>query len=259
LLRQLEERTCIFIEDYHSCAREKICLRYREVKENNWGMISNIDKALMIAKRQLAEFVYDAVNLEGLNFSLPEIQTLLDGITVGGHKLSDQQVAINQGDAWKKIFEWVSQDKFEITNERVCELHKIAGKEEALKWGEFRTGSVYIAGTNYTPPHHSELEFRFSEMITHLEKIEDVYDKAIHLFLTMARTQFFYDVNKRMGRFIMNGFLLTNGFPAINLPAKRQLEFNTKMLSFYESGIQEEMNLFLRSCLDSRIIQIMNE
>lgn len=54
----------------------------------------------MIAKRQLAEFVCDAVNLEGLNFSLPEIQTLLDGVTVGGHKLSDQQnpklVTINE-------------------------------------------------------------------------------------------------------------------------------------------------------------------
>ncbi len=61
----------------------------------------------MIAKRQLAELVYDAVNLEGLNFSLPEIQTLLDGITVGGHKLSDQQIAINQADTWRKIFEWI--------------------------------------------------------------------------------------------------------------------------------------------------------
>ena len=70
--------------------------------EKHWGMKPNLDKALMIAKRQLAEFVYDAVNLEGLNFSLPEIQTLLDGITVGGHKLSDQQIAINQGNAWRQ-------------------------------------------------------------------------------------------------------------------------------------------------------------
>lgn len=75
----------------------------------------------------------------------------------------------------------------------------------------------------------------------------------------MARTQFFYDVNKRMGRFIMNGFLLSHGFPAINLPAKRQLEFNTKMLAFYNSGEEQEMNLFLRSCLDEKIIQIMKE
>jgi hypothetical protein len=31
------------------------------------------------------------------------------------------------------------------------------------------------------------------------------------------------------------------------------------MLAFYESGEQQEMNLFLRSCLDEKIIQIMKE
>jgi prophage maintenance system killer protein len=86
-----------------------------------------------------------------------------------------------------------------------------------------------------------------------------IYDKAIHLFLTMARHQFFYDVNKRMGRFMMNGLLLTEGYPAINLPAKRQLEFNTLMIAFYDSGDQFEMNTFLRSCLDERVISIMRE
>ncbi len=38
----------------------------------------------MLARRQLAELVSDAVNLEGIHFTLSEIQTLLEGITVGG-------------------------------------------------------------------------------------------------------------------------------------------------------------------------------
>jgi hypothetical protein len=40
-------------------------------------------KALFLAKKQLSELVYDAVNLEGVNYTLPEVQTLLDGVTVG--------------------------------------------------------------------------------------------------------------------------------------------------------------------------------
>ena len=99
----------------------------------------------------------------------------------------------------------------------------------------------------------------FEKMITDLEDIEDVYDQAIFLFLTMARTQFFYDVNKRMGRFMMNGWLLSKGFPAINLPAKRQLEFNQLMIKFYDSNNGERINTFLRSCLDQRIVNIMKE
>lgn len=74
------------------------------MQDYHWGMQPEKAKAVMLAKRQLAEFVCDAVNLEGLNFTLAEIQTLLDGITVGGHRLSDQQVAVNQGNAWRKLF-----------------------------------------------------------------------------------------------------------------------------------------------------------
>ena len=187
-----------------------------EFMEIFWNIKPNKAKALMIAKRQLPEFVYDAVQLEGINFSFPEIQTLLEGITIGGHKISDQQIAINQGNTWKKIFELILENKFSISLDAVCELHRIAAKEEALIWSQFRNGQVYISGTQYTPPHHIELVSIFHRMIDNLNEIEDVYDKAIHLFLIMARTQFFFDVNKRMGRLVMNGFLLNEGFPAIN-------------------------------------------
>ncbi|VVH58486.1 hypothetical protein BSPWISOX_1188, partial [uncultured Gammaproteobacteria bacterium] len=43
-------------------------------------IIPNPKKALFLAKKQLSELVYDAVNLEGVNYTLPEVQTLLDGV-----------------------------------------------------------------------------------------------------------------------------------------------------------------------------------
>jgi Fic family protein len=222
-------------------------------------MKPNKPKALMLAKRQLAELVCDAVNLEGIPFTLPEIQTLLDGVTVGGHKLADQKIVLNQAAAWRMVFKWVDADQFAITEERVCELHGIAARDDALEWGRFRSGSVTIAGTDYEPPAAERLSALFEQMTADAARLSDIYDQAIHYFLTMARCQFFYDVNKRMGRFIMNGLLLNSGYPAINLPAKRQLEFNQRMLAFYESGDQKPMNGFLRSCLDEKIIAIMRE
>ena len=219
----------------------------------------NVAKALMLAKRELPSFVYDAVQLEGINFTLPEVQTLLDGVTVGGHKLSDQQIAVNQGEAWRKLFEDIKQQTFQVSPEYATVLHAIAGKEEALEWGCFRTGRVTIAGTEYLPPKADELPGRFAALVQEHKNIKDPYDKAIFVFLTMARTQFFYDVNKRMGRFMMNGVLLAMGYPAINVPVKRQLEFNQLMLDFYDSNNQAPMNAFLRSCLDHRIVEIMAE
>ena len=109
------------------------------------------------------------------------------------------------------------------------------------------------------PPQADSLPGLFEKMVDDSYYIMDIYDRSIHFFLTMARCQFFYDVNKRMGRFVMNGLLLNSGYPAINLPAKRKLEFNQLMLDFYETGNQKPMNTFLRSCLDDRVVKIMKE
>ena len=222
-------------------------------------MNPSVEKALMLAKRDLSIFVYDAVQLEGINFTLPEIQTLLDGVTVGGHKVSDQQLAQNQGNAWQKLFADIQQGSFSVSEEYAVALRQIAGKEEALEWGAFRSGGVTIAGTDYMPPKANTLSQLFGDMVQAHEKIDDIYDKAIFVFLSMARNQFFYDVNKRMGRFMMNGVLLSGGYPAINVPVKRQLEFNQLMLDFYGTNEQGPMNGFLRACLDPRIVEIMAE
>jgi len=227
------------------------------MQERHWGMTPDKNRALMHTKRMMPEFVCDAVNLEGLNFTIPEIQTLLDGITVGGHRVSDQQVALNQADAWKYIFSLVESDTFKVDIPTVNKIHNIAAKEDALTWGKFRDGIVTIAGTSYRPPMTEQLPEKFDLMLSSAAEYGDVYDRAIHYFLSMARNQFYHDVNKRTGRFVMNGFLLQNGFPGINIPARRKLEFNTLMLEFYDTNNQVPMNQFIRSCLDARIIEDM--
>lgn len=216
-------------------------------------------KALALLKRELPVFVYDAVQLEGINFTLPEVQTLMDGVTVGGHKLSDQEIALNQAAAWKQLVADIDAGAFTATANYARKLHVIAGKNEALEWGVFRSGSVTIAGTEYMPPAASTLDARFSELEAELAAIEDIYERAIHCFLNMARIQYFYDVNKRMGRFMMNGILLSAGYPAINVKASRQLEFNERMLQFYETAEEAPMREFLMSCLDQKYIDVMSE
>ena len=131
-------------------------------------------KALMLAKRQLSELVCDAVNLEGINFTLLEIQTLLEGITVGGYKLSHQRIAVNQGEAWRTLFEWIANGRFQVTAKKVCKLHQITGKEKALECGRFRSGGVTIAGTDYMPPEAGMLRGLFDNMVDQAYKIPDI-------------------------------------------------------------------------------------
>ena len=58
---------------------------------------------LTYVKQMISEFVYDTGNLENNPFTFPEVQTLLDGITVGGHKLSDQNQILNIKSSWDYI------------------------------------------------------------------------------------------------------------------------------------------------------------
>jgi len=229
------------------------------VKDRHWRMEPNKQLSIQLAKRQLSELVFDAVNLEGVNMTLPEIQTLLEGVTVGGHKVSDQQMALNQAETWKTLFNMVESGKWSLSQETALKLHNIAGKDEALTWGTFRNQNVTIGGTEYMPPDHSELSGLFDKMVTESNRLDDIYEKAFYVFLNMARNQYFFDVNKRMGRYMMNGVLLNAGYPAVNVQAKRKLEFNQKMIEFYDTNDMKSMQSFLRSCVDQRVIKIIKD
>ncbi len=223
---------------------------------------NNRKKAIFLAKKQLPELVCDTVNLEGINYTLPEIMTLIDGVTVGGRKQQDELIANNQIQSWTLLFSLIQKNDFKVDKQTVCKLHDIVAKQEALTYGVFRHAQVFIAGTDYEVPAANNLDDIWLKKMPILDdKInnEHIYQYAISLFLQIARNQFFFDGNKRTGRLIMNGVLLSYGLPVINLPAKRQLEFNQLMIKFYPTGNENAMQEFMRSCLDERIIKIMTE
>ena len=43
----------------------------------------------------------------------------------------------------------------------------------------------------------------------------------------------------------MNGLLMSNGYSPVSIAAKKQLEYNEKMVRFYDTGKTEEMEQFL--------------
>ena len=52
---------------------------------------------------------------------------------------------------------------------------------------------------------------------------------------------------------MMNAILLSNGFPIISIPAKRQEDFNQWMLDFYAMAEVTGMNTFLKFCLNEKV------
>jgi len=189
-----------------------------------------------IAKKDKVDFIYNTSALEGNAMTYPEVATLLDGITIGGHKLSDEQQILNQNRSVNLLFEMIENNKFNLDKYTLLQLHKKVAFEEALSWGEFRKSGVNIGGTEYLPPQAKNLDMIFDNGIKEIEKISSPIIKAITYFLFGAICQFFYDGNKRTSRLMMNGILLSNGYPILNIKAKDKLEFNTMMINFYNSS-----------------------
>ena len=101
----------------------------------------NQKRAIWRAKKVFAEIIHDVTALEGNPFTVPEIQTLLDGITVGGRKVSDSEQVLNQKDSFLHLFNSVESGHFSLCPKIACDLQRIAARGEALKEGVFRDGN----------------------------------------------------------------------------------------------------------------------
>jgi Fic family protein len=219
-----------------------------------------IERVCFRFHRMLPEFVWDAGVLEGNPFTFPEVKTLLDGVTVGGRKISDQEQILNLAASSKRLLALVRTGRFELTKATFTELHAIVARNEALEWGLFRGEG---GETNYTPdvalgeygrhtplptlPGAPELNRVFREGVAALNECPP-FEKALAFFLFGALQQFFFDGNKRTSRLMMNGILMSSGIDAISVPAARAQEFNEKMVRFYIDRDASEMIGFLVDC-----------
>lgn len=204
-------------------------------------------RALSIYKQQQTTFVWDAARLENNPFTFVEVQTLLDGVTVGGHKLSDAEQITNLADSGKKLIELVRSGRFDLDKQTIVLLHDIVARNEALEWGVFRgegdehTYTPYVAlgerGEHNpvpTEPGAPALNRIYAEGVARIKKLP-AYEGALVMFIFGALQQFFFDGNKRTSRHMMNGWLMKHGYDPISVPANRAQEFNDLMVEFYVS------------------------
>ena len=212
------------------------------------GQAANRRRACFRVRKVLEGVVHDTVALEGNPFTLPEVKTLLEGVTVGGRRVEDERQVLNQAASWKALLAQAEAGTFALDKANWCALHHLVAREEALAWGAFRTGAVTIAGTSHEPPSWEDLDAIFEAGRTVLLAIPSLHERAIATFLFGALHQLFYDGNKRTARLMMNGILLAAGEDAISVPAARRLEFNEAMIRFYDSRDGTEMMAFMAEC-----------
>lgn len=180
--------------------------------------------------RMLPEFVWDASVLEGNPFTFPEVKTLLDGVTVGGRKLSDQEQVLNLAISSRRLLALVKAGKFVLDKTTFTDLHALVARHEA----------------DFQAPELNRVFFQGVQVLQ--EEVNQPFEQAAAFFLFGALQQFFFDGNKRTSRFMMNGILMGAGIDAISIPAAKAQQFNENMVRFYLDKEATEMMHFLLAC-----------
>lgn len=235
----------------------------REAIADSLGALTaySAERAVWRYRRSLPEFVWDAAQLEGNPFTYPEVQTLMEGVTVGGRKINDERQVLALADSSRDLLDLVTGGEFVLDKVTSDRLHAIIARDEALESGAFRgEGTVMLTpGVSlgehgrYLPPATeaggANLRTLHADGVAWLRKeLADVAEQAMVYFLFAALQQFYFDGNKRTGRSMMNGHLMMHGIDAISVPAARRQEFNTEMVRFYLERDATRMLAFLLSC-----------
>ena len=168
---------------------------------------SSVARACWRLYRMLPEFVWDAAVLEGNSFTFAEVKTLLDGITVGGRKVSDHEQILNLADSHRRLLAMVRNGTFRLNKSVFCELNGLVARNEALEWGLFRgegserscTPAVALGmHGRYEPittePSAPRLNLVFETGLQTLSHLP-IFERALAFFLFGLLHQFFFDLD----------------------------------------------------------------
>lgn len=201
---------------------------------------------LFLAKKRWAESIYCGMRMENRNVTFPQTQTILDGINVAGVALDDIQAILNMRDAWKYLLAHIG-DTLDI--DYLCALQERVAYREALSWGELRGGSVGISGVKYIPPvpDATVVGQELSQLAAAQLSTTEI---ALNTFAWIARSQLFWDGNKRTALLAANKILIEGGAGILLVPDEAMVAFSTLLSDYYETGYATQLRLFLyESCI----------
>jgi hypothetical protein len=191
---------------------------------------SSIERSRHRFRAHLPELIWNTAALEGNNFTLPEVKTLLEGVTVGGKRLEDEQQIIALSEAYNRLDEMVGAGQFSLSKEVSDRLHRLVARHEAIESGLFR------------------LREHFTNLTSYLSTLSDARRRALIYFASATRRQFYFDGNKRTARLMMAGELMSSGYDLVSVPFSRKLEFNNALDTLFDRDDGTDLLRFLSTC-----------
>jgi hypothetical protein len=206
---------------------------------------SDTDHAWRRFRASLPELIWNAARLEGSSFTLPEVRSLLDGVSVGGHRTAEELQVLALREAYGALRDLVGYGTFGVDKSTSDRLNRLVARHEAPGAGRFRgEGTLRRDGSEL-------LRARFAMLRQHLAETDDPWLQALIYICSAARTRFYASGNKRTALLMMNGILISNGFDAVTVPYARRLELDHALDTLFTTDDATELMALLVDCATS--------
>ena len=187
-------------------------------------------------ERLAIDLSWKSSQIEGNTYSLLETEHLLKEKQTAAGKTKDEAVMLlNHKEALDFIIDnpgYVSP----LTVSIIEDIHSLLIKDLAVD-RNIRKRRVGISGTNYKPlDNEFQIKEALEDMCALVNKIENVFAKALLLLVLVSYIQPFADGNKRTARIMSNAVLINNHYCPVSFRTVDAVEYKKAMLVFYEQN-----------------------
>lgn len=192
------------------------------------------------AKKNLVRLVFTTSRFEGLNTTLPQTQTIIDGMSAAGVSIDDTNVIVQL----KRGLQYVIRENKPLSLNIEQNINLLVARYDSLDPGSFRTGNVTVELGNsngeWQPPEiNLDQERKFFDEL--MQKDTSITDKAMTLMYHNMINQLFWDGNKRTATLAANKLMIDNGAGLINVPLNKWDKWNELISEFYLTGKMDKL------------------
>jgi Fic family protein len=212
------------------------------------------------------EMTYNSNAIEGNRLTLKETFLVInEGLTIKGKPLKDHLEAKDHFEALNYLYESIEHSKKHTLSEVfIRSLQSLVVKETDAEYaGKYRSGNVFIGGSDHTPPEAALVPVLMRELmdwVRHKQKLVHPIELAALLHHKIVHIHPFYDGNGRTARLVMNVLLMQAGYPlAVILKNDRKKYYNSldkadkgkpdSFVRFVAQAVERSMNIYLKTLL----------
>lgn len=167
-----------------------------------------------------------------------ETQVVIEqGITIGGKSLREHIEVTGTSSGFEHIWKNAADGK-KIDEELVCELHRLVTAQLVESPGKYRDHNVMIKGARKQPPSFELVPKYMGKFIKKFNSLAgDPIILSTYLHHRFVAIHPFSDGNGRVGRLLLNFYLMSNGYPPITLQKTERKQYYSTLMAGDEGSL----------------------